>query len=165
MGTPKRDLETCRALVDRAEELVVKRSDGETHTVAAAAEAADGTVVTGLNVFHLNGRPCAELVAIANAAAATDAPLCRVVAVGDGGRGVLPPCGRCRQVLLDLQPTVDVILPGDNGGIRLVPVTELLPLAYSWRDHQCDGSPSATPLRRLVLATSDQLPAARSARP
>ncbi len=70
---------------------MAKRSDGQTPTVAAAAETADGTVVMGLNVLHFNGGPCAELVAIANAVAATDARLRHIVAVGDGDRGVLPP--------------------------------------------------------------------------
>lgn len=42
---------------------------------------------------------------------------------------MLPPCGRCRQVLLDLHPGLRVIL-GAGGTLRAVPVADLLPERY-----------------------------------
>jgi cytidine deaminase len=119
-------------LLEEATTLVGARSDGETHIVAAAARTTDGVVVTGLNLFHFNGGPCAELVAIANAAAHTAAPPSSIVAVGDRGRGVLAPCGRCRQVLLDLHPTARVQVPGPAGPTAAT-VPELLPRSYRWQ--------------------------------
>jgi cytidine deaminase len=58
--------------------------------------------------------------------------------VGDRDRGVIPPCGRCRQVLLDYFPNVRVVV-GSGDRLREVPVVELLPETYVWRNHQRDG--------------------------
>ncbi len=63
--------------------------------------------------------------------------LTTVVAVGDGERGVIPPCGRCRQVLLDYFPEVRIIV-GHGSELRTVRVLDLLPEAYIWADHQDD---------------------------
>ena len=124
-----------RRLVDVAGALVADRAADPTHTVAAAALTEDEHVVTGLNLFHFTGGPCAELVALANAAALTRAPVRAVVAVGDRDRGVLAPCGRCRQVLVDLHPAALALVPGATG-IRAVPVPELLPSSYEWPQHR-----------------------------
>ncbi|MFD6990285.1 cytidine deaminase family protein [Streptomyces sp. NPDC059943] len=116
-------------LVEAATRLVVAHAKGDDHTVACAARDRDGRIITGLNVYHFTGGPCAELVAIGAAAAVGAYDLTAVVAVGNDGRGVLPPCGRCRQVLLDYFPRIEVVV-GTEGGLRAVPVRELLPYAY-----------------------------------
>ncbi|WP_241672076.1 cytidine deaminase [Streptomyces sp. IB2014 016-6] len=102
---------------------------GDDHTVACAARDRDGRIITGLNVYHFTGGPCAELVTIGAAAAVGAYDLRTVVAVGNEGRGVLPPCGRCRQVLLDYFPRIEVVVRTEDG-LRAVPVRELLPYAY-----------------------------------
>ena len=56
-------------LVERATEIATRRGDGSINTVAAAARAIDGRIVTGMNVYHFTGGPCAELVLLGNAAA------------------------------------------------------------------------------------------------
>ena len=117
-------------LVAAAEQVVAGLPGSDTHTVAAAAMDVDGRIHTGVNVFHFTGGPCAELVVLGAAAAASAAPLVTIVAVGDGARGVLAPCGRCRQVLLDLHPDVYVIVPTEAGEPAAVPVRDLLPLSY-----------------------------------
>lgn len=45
----------------------------------------------------------------------------------------MSPCGRCRQVLYDLQPGIKVIVvKGDGDGeVEAVPIQELLPYAYA----------------------------------
>ncbi|QIG42691.1 cytidine deaminase [Nocardioides anomalus] len=123
----------AEALVAAATALVEAAADGAVHTVAAAGLTVGGRVVTGLNLSHFTGGPCSELVVLANAAAAGDGRLVLVVAVGNRGRGVIAPCGRCRQVLLDLQPDVAVLVPDAGGATRAVPVRELLPEAYEWQ--------------------------------
>src|SRR3712207_5766916 len=97
-------------VLDAAIELATRLGDNPVHTVAAAAMDTTGRIHTGVNVFHFTGGPCAELVVLGAAAAAGAGPLTTIVAVGDGGRGVIPPCGRCRQHLLDLHPDCFVIL-------------------------------------------------------
>ena len=120
-----------RRLVAAAEAIVRSLPDNDTHTVAAAAMDTQGDVHTGVNVFHFTGGPCAELVVIAAAAQALAGPLVTIVAVGDRDRGVIAPCGRCRQVLFDLHPDVAVILPLAGGDIAAEPIRDLLPRSYS----------------------------------
>ncbi|SIN45063.1 ASCH domain-containing protein [Micromonospora cremea] len=119
-----------RRLVAAAEAVVRSPSTGDAHTVAAAAMDANGDIYSGVNVFHFTGGPCAELVVIGSAAAANAPPLITIVAVGDGDRGVIAPCGRCRQVMLDLHPDVFVIVPTGDGQLAAKPVRELLPFGY-----------------------------------
>ena len=103
------------------------------HTVAAAAMDVTGEIFTAVNDYHFTGGPCAELVVLGLAAAAGARPLTTMVAVGDRDRGVLAPCGRCRQVLLDQQPGCNVIVPNDTG-LELVAARRLLPFAYEFPD-------------------------------
>ncbi|MZD09833.1 cytidine deaminase [Streptomyces sp. SID5785] len=124
-------------LVDAAAEIARTRARGELHTMAAAARDRDGRIVTALNAYHFTGGPCAELVVIGAAAAQGAYDLVTMVAVGDRERGVVPPCGRCRQVLLDCFPSIDVIV-GNGAARRTLPVTDLLPASYVWADHQSD---------------------------
>ncbi|MGW0087295.1 cytidine deaminase [Streptomyces sp. NPDC003393] len=131
--------EVDQALIEAAAHVAATCCRGDNHTMAAAARARDGRIVTAVNAYHFTGGPCAELVLIGTAAAQGAYDLDTVVAVGDRGRGVVPPCGRCRQVLLDYFPALKVIV-GANGSLRTVPVTDLLPESYVWADHQLDAA-------------------------
>ncbi|KAE8763288.1 cytidine deaminase [Georgenia thermotolerans] len=122
-------------LVAHARRVVDAHSDGEVHTVAAAVRDADGRVFSGVNVYHFTGGPCAELVALGAARAAGARRLTTIVAVGDRGRGPLAPCGRDRQVLLDLHPGIRVVVPTADGP-RTVPVADLLPHAFVRADQE-----------------------------
>ncbi|MFQ6143166.1 cytidine deaminase [Streptomyces seoulensis] len=125
-------------LVAVAAEVARTRCRGDNHTMAAAARARDGRVVTAVNAYHFTGGPCAELVLIGAAAAQGIYELETVVAVGDRDRGVVPPCGRCRQALLDYFPGLRIIV-ADGEGLRSVSVADLLPATYVWADHQLDA--------------------------
>ena len=124
-------------LVEAAAEVARTRCRGDNHTVAAAARNADGRIVTAVNAYHFTGGPCAELVLIGAAAAQGAYDLTTIVAVGDRDRGVVPPCGRCRQALLDYFPALTVIV-GNGARRRAVPIADLLPETYVWADHQVD---------------------------
>ncbi|RDW64694.1 hypothetical protein BP6252_10345 [Coleophoma cylindrospora] len=113
------------------------------HTVASAALAADGRIFTGINMFHFAGGPCAENVAVGNAVAggissmysppSPSAPkvlLEAIVAVASQGRGVISPCGRCRQLLMDYWPGIKVVVQDEDGTLRCLEIRELLPFAY-----------------------------------
>jgi cytidine deaminase len=130
-------------VLDAARKLAASLPDTYEHTAAAAAMDANGVIYTGVNVHHFTGGPCAEVVVLGVAAAAT-APLITMVAVGNGGRGILPPCGRCRQVLSDYFPDIGVIMPawpGEEGPAR-VRVSSLLPGTFL--------RPEASPRPRVV---------------
>lgn len=120
-----------RTLIEQASDLIGTHGDGDRHTVAAAVRSDGGRIVAGLNVYHFTGGPCAELVVLGRAAAEGLRKLEVIVAVADHGRGILAPCGRCRQILLDYQPTIRVIV-SSGGSVRVVPIAELLPWANPW---------------------------------
>ncbi|MDH6521027.1 cytidine deaminase [Streptomyces sp. SAI-135] len=124
-------------LVQAAADVARTRCRGDNHTMAAAARARDGRIITAVNAYHFTGGPCAELVVIGTAAAQGAYELDTIVAVGDRDRGVVPPCGRCRQVLLDYFPDIGVVV-GTATGVRTVRITDLLPESYVWADHQLD---------------------------
>jgi cytidine deaminase len=132
-----------RELIKHAAQLVEAHGDDRLHTVAAAGRARDGQIVAGLNVFHFTGGPCAEMVVVGMAAAAGLGPLATIVAVGDRGRGVMPPCGRCRQVLLDYQPELAVIVPTETG-VEKVPISHLLPCGWAWTPEGGSEPPTTT---------------------
>lgn len=139
MPMPTQDLD--HELIQAAAHVARTRCQGDNHTMAAAARARDGRIVTAVNAYHFTGGPCAELVVIGAAATQGVYELDTIVAVGDRDRGVVPPCGRCRQVLLDYFPALKVIV-GQGDRLRAVPVTELLPESYVWADHQLDTDPA-----------------------
>jgi cytidine deaminase len=133
-----------RELIEVAGDLISARTDDRYHTTAAAARASDGRIVTGVNVYHFTGGPCAELVVLGRAAAEGVDQLIEIVAVGDRDRGILAPCGRCRQVLLDLHPGIRVAV-WTGSEARAVPIAELLPWSNRWdpesgsSHHQANG--------------------------
>lgn len=101
------------------------------HTMGAAVRSDDGRIFVGVNLYHFTGGPCAELVALGAARAGGAKGATHIVAVGNHGRGPIGPCGRDRQILLDYYPGIRVILP-THGGVRSVPISDLMPLATSW---------------------------------
>jgi cytidine deaminase len=107
--------------------------------VAAAALSSDGRIFIGMNVHHFAAGACAETAALGNAAAGRAADkLTHIVAVGNRNRGILSPCGRCRQLLLDMCPGISVVMVDETGAgmeegkkeLKVVPIDDLLPGAY-----------------------------------
>ncbi|MEU6236297.1 cytidine deaminase [Kitasatospora sp. NPDC047058] len=134
-ATPVSDDTIDHELIAAAEDVVHRFARGDNHTVAAAARNGDGRIVTALNAYHFTGGPCAETALIGAAAGQGAYDLRTIVAVGDQSRGVIPPCGRCRQVLLDYFPDIRVIVAA-GGAVHTVPVHDLLPHAYVWPEQQ-----------------------------
>lgn len=130
-------------VIAAAESLAASLDTDRNHTVAAAVTDTHGRIHTGVNVHHFTGGPCAELVAIGAAAAAGAGPLVTIAAAGNDDRGLLSPCGRCRQVILDLHPDALVAIPGANHAepADITPIAALLPHAYR--------QPDPAPLRLL----------------
>jgi cytidine deaminase len=116
-------------LIEFATAIIDRTADGDVHSVGAAVRDSTGALHGGVNVYHFTGGPCAELVALGAARAGGATELRTIVAIGDEGRGVLAPCGKDRQILLDYHPGIRVIIPTPDGP-KSVAVRELLPLAY-----------------------------------
>jgi cytidine deaminase len=126
-------LESEKRVIAAAAELSATLGNDPTHTVAAAAMDSHGRIHTAVNVHHFTGGPCAELVVLGVAAAAASGPLVMIAAAGGGGRELLAPCGRCRQVIVDLHPDARIAIPTDEGA-EVVPILTLLPSAYRQPD-------------------------------
>ena len=117
-------------MVRLASEMLVRSGDGNNHTVAASIYADDGAIYGGMNLYHFTGGPCAEIVALARLVSeGGGAKPLAIVAVADRERGVIAPCGRCRQILMDYCPEIQVVLKTE-GGIRALPLTAILPYVY-----------------------------------
>ena len=103
--------------------------DIEVGGVAAALVTDKGNVYRGICIDTACSMGfCAEHAAIAAMLTAGEDKVAQIVAV-NWDKSVLPPCGRCREFLLQLgNPETQVLVAEDTA----VPVKELLP--YSWQD-------------------------------
>lgn len=123
------DRDLVRAAVAHAEAV---NDDGD-HTVAAALRLQSGAVVRGVNTYHFLGGPCGEINALSHRAATYPHDPIVAVAAAYGPTGdVIPPCGKCRQILFDIDPAIHCIVREANG-LTALPASELLPHAFDWR--------------------------------
>ena len=106
-------------------EIILGRSDMSAATVAAAILSKSGRIYTGVCLHMSCGIGfCAEHSAVAEMIKGRETEIDMIVAVCDNG--VLAPCGRCRELLVQVNPknfSSQVVLPG--GKISLL--RELLP--------------------------------------
>ena len=96
--------------------------------VAAALVSDSGRIYTGINLDLACGiGTCAEHAAIAEMLKARETAIRRIVAIDD--EGVLAPCGRCRELIVQVDRRnleCEVILPGETTSR----VADLLPRAW-----------------------------------
>ena len=115
-------IETARPLVG---EIVLGRPDLSAATVACALRAASGRTYTGVCVHLGCGIGfCAEHAAVAEMLKARETRIESVVAVT--ADGVLPPCGRCRELMAQVDPRNFDARVGLPGG-RSASLRDLLP--------------------------------------
>ena len=69
---------------------------------------------------------CAERVAILKAYSEGVRSFV-AIAVAASGPGFTAPCGACRQVLMDLAGTIDVVLVDESGRQKVLTTADLLP--------------------------------------
>src|SRR4030095_16588747 len=80
--------------------------------VSAVVECADGRTFTGCNVENSNygSTLCAEQVALTKAVSEGARDFIRIAVIADA-RAPVPPCGACRQVIIELcVPEADVVM-------------------------------------------------------
>lgn len=104
--------------------------------VGAALKLTNGEIVTGTNVENISYglTLCAERSAVVRAVAQFG-PEIRIeaVAVANLNAAASPPCGACRQVLAEfILPDAPVIFAAADG-LRTMPFSELLPLAFDMK--------------------------------
>lgn len=103
--------------------------------VGAALQTADGAMIAGANVespsliFHI----CAERTALVAALSAGHREFVRIAVVSDFPEPI-PPCGYCRQALLEFAPDIEILMATVSGKTRTAKIADLLPLAYRIED-------------------------------
>lgn len=105
--------------------------------VAASLLTTDGTVYTGCNIENAAYSPgnCAERTAIFKAVSEGErdfAAICIVNEDQKGGHGICPPCGMCRQVMMEFCRPDDfyIILAADEDYYEIHTLEELFPLGF-----------------------------------
>lgn len=103
-----------------------------TFRVGAALLAADGTVVEGCNVENAAypAGLCAERVAV-GAAVARGMRQFDAIAIVTEAEVPTPPCGICRQVLMEFAPDLPVLSVTRRGAEARWTMSELLPHAFT----------------------------------
>ncbi len=102
--------------------------------VGAAVLASSGCIYTGCNVENASYglTICAERNAVAAAVAAGEKSLSAVAIIADAPEPV-PPCGACRQVLVEFAGDVPVIMENLSGQRRMLSLHELLPWRFEFK--------------------------------
>ena len=102
--------------------------------VGAALLADDGTIFEGCNVENSSYSLtiCAERNAVFQAAARGKTRF-RAIAIASDDPGFLTPCGACRQVLAEFNPSIEIILTTSDGRTRLTSLAALFPLPADLR--------------------------------
>ncbi len=123
---------TERQLIQKAKQAMRQAYAPYSHfRVGAAVMTKQGKVFTGCNVENASygASCCAERTAIFKAVSEGERELAKIAVVSESGK-LTPPCGICRQVLLEFMPEGSVILEQGEGGIKIYTVKELLPVGF-----------------------------------
>ena len=121
-----------RALVDVACTVIDGHFDADRHRIGAALQSDSGNVYTAVHLETDVGRAavCAEPIAVGQAMMAGENGFDAVAAVKQSAQSetpvVVPPCGICRELLFDYDPSVTVVVPGRDGPVA-VPIDMLIP--------------------------------------
>lgn len=98
--------------------------------VGAAVLTKNGNIFTGVNIdTDCSLGMCAERNAMSTMITAGEFEIARVVAVNKKGQ-VLPPCGACREFMMQLKNASDIEVLVDNNG-TVVKLKDLIPYSYS----------------------------------
>jgi len=129
-----------KALIAAASSVIKRRYRDDWQEVGAALRTRSGKIFTGVNLDAYLGRMavCAEAVALGRAVVDLgDAGIDMIVAVRhpppdakDQAIAVVSPCGACRELIFDYDPTARVIVPNGSSP-AVVPIGELLPNKYT----------------------------------
>ena len=100
--------------------------------VGAALLTTTGKVFTGCNVENSSYglTTCAERIALFTAISEGYRKF-KAIAVASDADGFTPPCGACRQVIIELAGNIDVVLTKKNGHAEVVKMNDLLPHAFT----------------------------------
>ena len=124
--------ETDRLLISKGLQVLAANYDDGiyNHTVGCALLCKNGHIYQGVNCDGIHGS-CAEYVTMGMAISAGEREFDTIVAVHEKHmNGVIPPCGNCRQMLLEYCPDIQVIVNDEQGRLIKVRARDLLPFAW-----------------------------------
>lgn len=100
--------------------------------VGAALLTTSGKVYTGCNVENSSYglTICAERTAIFKAISEGERHF-KAIACASDDSGYTPPCGACRQVLIDLAGNIDFVMVNHKQRIKRLKVKSLIPFAFT----------------------------------
>jgi cytidine deaminase len=100
--------------------------------VGAAVRTKSGAIFQGCNIENSSygATVCAERVALFNAYVHGEGEI-EAIAIVTDTQPPCPPCGICRQVIMELAGNINIILANSSGEIRIFKTGELLPEAFS----------------------------------
>lgn len=93
-----------------------------------------GRITLGLNTHHFLGGACGEIAALSNhTSSSPDDPIIAVAAAYGPIGDVISPCGKCRQVIFDLDPFIRFVVREPNGLTTRI-AGEVLPSDFDGHD-------------------------------
>ncbi|MBI1803491.1 MAG: cytidine deaminase [Ignavibacteriae bacterium] len=100
--------------------------------VGAAVLTKSGKIYTGCNIENSSYSLtiCAERTALFKALSESR-PTFTALAITSDSDELIPPCGACRQVIMDLAGDIDIILTSNDGAMKIMKSSELLPLPFT----------------------------------
>ena len=100
--------------------------------VGAAILTRDNKIFTGCNIENSSYglTICAERVAIFNAISSGASKFSAIAVISDSPT-FTPPCGACRQVLLDLAGDIDFVMVDSKNHFKVLKLATLLPFAFT----------------------------------
>ncbi len=104
---------------------------GSHYKVGAAVLCEKNKIVVGCNVENSQFLPvgtCAEVTALHSARAQGFKKFKTLAIVSDNGVG---PCGKCREVIWDHNPEMELVLVDRRGQVQKLFIDELLPLKFA----------------------------------
>lgn len=127
---------TYRALAKRA--LAARKfshSPFSHFRVGAAVLSSTGKVFTGCNIENSSYglTMCAERTALFKGVSEGHKKF-KAIAIASDMKNLTPPCGACRQVIIDLAGNIDVILVNSRGTMKVFTMNDLLPHAFTKKD-------------------------------
>ncbi len=101
------------------------------YKVGAAIETVDGKVFAGCNVEDVSWSTscCSERVALFKAVSEGHRKF-RRIAVVSGSAQPCPPCGTCRQALIEFARDMEIIMGNTRGAVKVMRLKDLLPESF-----------------------------------
>lgn len=130
---PHSNKDNWAALLQRAEQAkTLAVAPYSNFPVGAALETESGKIYTGCNieVSSYSLTICAERVALFKALSEGETVFRRLVVSADTN-DFCPPCGACRQVLIEYAPELTIMLLNTGGETKKFTISELLPEAFN----------------------------------